>query len=256
MLMILSPAKSLDYESPLPELPVTQPALLDQAEQLVKKARTLSRPKLKALMGISDKLIELNRQRFADWSRPFDADNARPAAYAFKGDVYLGLDAPSLPPACAPHMQRHLRILSGLYGVLRPLDLMQPYRLEMGLPFKIRRKQNLYQFWGQTIAEQLNEALPSEGAPVVNLASNEYWKAVDTKALQAPVVRCDFRERKDGKLRIVSFFAKRARGMMARYAIEHELTDVEQLKAFDVDGYAYDAEGSSDEVLLFVRDAR
>lgn len=255
MLFLLSPAKSLDYERPLPAgLSHTLPPFIDQSAELIATLRQLPPQEVGALMSISDKLAQLNTARYAAWSRSFTADNARPALFAFNGDVYEGLDAYSLAPQDIAWAQDHLLMLSGLYGALRPLDWMQPYRLEMGTRLATAHGSNLYQFWGQRIAQLINERQNADNQPVVvNLASQEYFKSVDLQHLKARVIECVFEDYKGGTYKIISFHAKRARGLMARYAIEQRVTQPEQLMAFDVDHYAYAPEVSSSVRLVFRR---
>ena len=257
MLFLLSPAKSLDYERPLPAgLAHTLPPFIAQSAELIDVARQLAPQDVAELMSISDKLAQLNVARFAAWTQEFTADNSRPALFAFNGDVYEGLDAYSLNAAQIQWAQDHILMLSGLYGALRPLDLMQPYRLEMGTRLANAHGSNLYQFWGTRIAQLINERQATDAQPVViNLASQEYFKSVDLKHLKARVVECVFEDYKGGTYKIISFHAKRARGLMARYAIEHRLTQPEQLMAFDVDGYAYAPEVSATNRLVFRRNA-
>lgn len=241
MKIVISPAKSLDYETALPTKEYTQPRFLDRSEVL-NKALAKKKPKALAdLMGISQKLAELNWQRNQDFSLPFTPENARPALYAFSGDVYQGLDGYSIPEAKLGELQEKLRILSGLYGVLRPLDLMQPYRLEMGTSLKVGRKKNLYEFWKKDITQSLNEEL-GDGELFVNLASNEYFGAVDEKALKVPVITPIFKDWKNDSLKVISFFAKRARGSMVRYILDKGVKDLEGLKGFDLDGYVFSSE--------------
>ncbi len=243
MLIVLSPAKRLDFESPLVSREFTQPDFLDESSLLVTQLRQRSPADLSSLMSISDKLGALNAARFHTWQLPFSPDNARPAMLAFAGDVYDGLDAATLTRSRLSWAQQHLRILSGLYGVLRPLDLIQPYRLEMGTRLATRRGGNLYEFWGDRITRSLNTVLADmPGATLVNLASEEYFKAVRPALLAAPVIQPVFEEARpegDKPFAIVSFFAKRARGAMARYVIEKRLSRVEALKNFDRDGYRF-----------------
>lgn len=254
MLFVISPAKSLDYESPLPELPHTQPLFKKEAAELVDILRGYSPQQLAELMDLSDALATLNAARYQAWSPRFTAHNSRQAVLAFNGDVYEGLDARSLTPEDLAWAQEHLCILSGLYGVLRPLDWMQPYRLEMGTALPNPKGKNLYQFWGRRIADHLNERLAGEQDPVlVNLASQEYFKAVDTRALQARVIECVFEDYKGGRYKVISFLAKRARGLMARYAITRRLRSPQQLQDFDLEGYAYAAAASTPERLVFRR---
>ncbi len=254
MLFLLSPAKTLDYESPLPELPHTLPRFVEQSQELIGRLRTQSPQEIAKLMDLSDKLAALNVARYEAWTPRFSAKNSRQALLAFDGDVYEGLDARSLKPADLEWAQSHLAILSGLYGVLRPLDWMQPYRLEMGTSLAVGKARNLYQFWGSRIAESLNEQLAQDKTPVVvNLASQEYFKAVDAKALKARVIECVFEDFSGGKFKVVSFFAKKARGLMARYAITRRITQPRKLEDFDLEGYAYDAAASDPDRLVFRR---
>ena len=245
MLFLLSPAKALDYTPPATPIPHTLPLMMDQAAQLIEVLRPLAPQQVASLMDLSDALAGLNVARYAAWQPQATADNALQAVLAFNGDVYDGLDARHLPAPQLDWLQAHVCILSGLYGVLRPLDWMQPYRLEMGTKLANPRGANLYQFWGRRIADYLNERLAQQAQPVVvNLASQEYVKAVDRKVLRAPVIDCVFEDWKGGQYKIISFYAKRARGLMARYAALNGVTDVAQLQGFDLDGYAYDAAAS------------
>lgn len=256
MLVILSPAKTLDYDSPVPDLPLTRPAFVKQSEALVGRLRDLSAAELARLMGISDTLAALNVARFAGWSTRFTDANSRAAILAFKGDVYEGMEAWTFSAGDHVFAQDHLRILSGLYGLLRPLDRLQPYRLEMGTALATPAGRNLYAFWGDTLAKALNEALAAQGDDVlVNLASEEYSRAALTPALQARVVTPQFREEKDGRFRIVSFHAKRARGLMAAYIIRHRLRDVAALRDFAEEGYALHPGLSDGDTLVFTRKA-
>ncbi len=256
MLFLLSPAKSLDYETPLNGQPHTAPLFVKESKVLIDVLRTRSPQQIAELMDLSDKLSTLNVARYQAWSTRATEKNARQAALAFDGDVYGGLDARTLGAEDLSWAQDHVCILSGLYGVLRPLDLMQPYRLEMGTQIANPGGKDLYAYWGSRLSEYLNTRLRKDASPVVvNLASNEYFKAVDTKALKAAVVECVFQEYKGGQYKIVSFFAKRARGLMARYATVNRLTHVEQLQGFDAEGYAFDAEVSSPSKLVFRRKA-
>ena len=255
MLFLLSPAKSLEYERPLPTgLGHTLPPFIPQSAQLIEVLRQLPPQEVAALMSISDKLAQLNTARYAAWQPAFTADNARQALFAFNGDVYEGLDAYSLQPDDIAWAQEHLLMLSGLYGALRPLDWMQPYRLEMGTRLANPHGSNLYQFWGSRIAQLINERQAKDTQPVViNLASREYFKSVDLKHLKARVVECVFEDYKGGQYKVISFHAKHARGLMARYAITHRLTQPEQLMSFDVHGYAYAPEASGRDRLVFRR---
>ena len=255
MLFLLSPAKSLDYDSPLPEgLPHTAPTFMAQAARLIDVLREKSPQDIASLMSISDPLAALNVARYAAWRPRATTANARQAVLAFNGDVYEGLQAQSLSRADLDWAQQHLAILSGLYGVLRPLDLLQPYRLEMGTRLATDAGANLYQFWGKTIAEHLNQRLAADVTPVVvNLASQEYFKSVDRRTLKARVIECVFEDFKGGQYKIISFYAKRARGLMARYAIERRVTTPHQLEGFDLEGYAFDPGASTPERLVFRR---
>jgi len=254
MLVVVSPAKNLDYESDLPKLNVSQPRLLDNAEELVKVCRKLSPQQLGSLMKISDKLAGLNAARFEEWQRPFTEKNARPAMFAFNGDVYTGLDAASLSPDAIDTAQNQLRILSGLYGVLRPLDLMQPYRLEMGSRLQNPNGKNLYEYWGDTITQVLNDDLAELGsATLVNLASNEYFSAVKPKALNADIITPVFKDEKNGQYKVISFYAKKARGLMARFILNQKPKSVSDLKEFDANGYCFNEAMSSDKELVFCR---
>ncbi|WP_312269489.1 peroxide stress protein YaaA [Pseudescherichia sp.] len=257
MLILISPAKTLDYQSPLATQRYTQPVLLDHSQQLIDVARQLSAPQIKTLMGISDKLADLNATRFHDWQPDFTPDNARQAILAFKGDVYAGMQAETFSDDDFTFAQQHLRMLSGLYGVLRPLDLMQPYRLEMGIRLQNPKGSDLYQFWGETITHTLNETLAAQGDNIiVNLASDEYFRAVKPKLLAGEIVKPVFLDEKNGTFKMISFYAKKARGLMSRYIIENRLTTPDQLKAFDVDGYAFDEEASQKNELVFKRSER
>lgn len=254
MLIVVSPAKSLDYESPLPTEKRSKAVFLEEASELVGDLKELSPEDLSRLMGISEQLGELNFERFQEWSLPFRKSNARQALFAFKGDVYLGLDAYKFSEDDIGFAQDHLRILSGLYGVLRPLDLMQPYRLEMGTKFANEHGANLYKFWGDKISGRLNKQLGRlRTQTLVNLASNEYFKSVDLKALKANVVTPVFKDWKNGKYKIISFFAKKARGRMSAYVIQNRLSTPEELKGFDWDGYQYAPGEGAENELVFTR---
>ncbi len=258
MLDLLTPANSLDYDSPLPAgLPHSQPQFIPDAARLIDVLRTRSPQDIASLMSISDALAALNVARYGAWSPRFTQENARQAVMAFNGDVYEGLQAATLSLPDLDWAQQHLAILSGLYGVLRPLDLMQPYRLEMGTRLATDAGANLYQFWGARIAEHLNRQLADDTDPVVvNLASQEYFKAVDRKALSARVVECVFEDYKGGHYKIISFYAKRARGLMARWAIQQRASTPRQLEGFDLEGYAFHPAASSPERLVFRRAAQ
>ncbi|MBZ9582616.1 peroxide stress protein YaaA [Klebsiella quasivariicola] len=254
MLILISPAKTLDYQSPLATTRFTQPELLSESQQLINVARQLSAPQIGKLMSISDKLADLNATRFHDWHPDFTPQNARQAILAFKGDVYTGLQAETFTEDDFDFAQQHLRMLSGLYGVLRPLDLMQPYRLEMGIRLENPRGKDLYQFWGDTITDTLNQALQAQGDDIViNLASDEYFKSVKTQKLQGQLIKPVFLDEKNGKFKVISFYAKKARGLMSRYIIENRLTQPEQLKAFNSEGYFFDADTSEKGELVFKR---
>jgi len=241
MKIVISPAKSLDFESKLPTDKSTQPMFLEQAQMLNAKMATKSKNVIKKLMEISDNLAELNHQRYQDFSLPFTKENARPAVYAFSGDVYVGLDVYSLPEDKLDILQDKLRILSGMYGLLRPMDLMQPYRLEMGTELKINRKKNLYGFWGATLTNAINDEL-KEDELFINLASKEYFKAIQPKKINVPVISPVFKDYKNGVLKIISFFAKKARGSMVRYIIDNNVETLEELKGFNYDGYGFSEE--------------
>jgi len=255
MLMVISPAKTLDYETPPATARFTQPQYLDHSQELIEQLRELSPAQISELMHVSDKIGGLNAARFGSWTPAFTPDNARQALLAFKGDVYTGLDAQSFSEADFDHAQRHLRMLSGLYGLLRPLDLMQPYRLEMGTKLAHARGKDLYAFWGTRISEWLNEALADQGDDVLlNLASNEYFSAVKRSALKARVIDTEFKDLKNGQYKIISFYAKKARGLMSRFVIQERINDPHLLKQFDVQGYRFSAQQSSSQKLVFLRD--
>lgn len=257
MLLLLSPAKTLDYETPTPPALLERaatPRFVGEAAQLIDVLRTLTAGDVAGLMDLSPALSELNVQRYAAWRPRFTPRNSKPALLAFDGDVYDGLDAKSLDDGAVDWAERHLVMLSGLYGALRPLDLMQPYRLEMGTRLANARGRDLYAFWGSTIAEYLNERLRGDESPVVvNLASQEYFRAVDTARLRARVVECAFEDWKGGRYKVISFFAKRARGLMARYAATQQLMNPLQLQRFATDGYAFDAAASEPDRWVFRR---
>ncbi len=240
MLTIIAPAKTLDFESKPVTQEYTLPELLDESEKLVEKLRKMKPGKLSQLMNVSSSLADLNYHRYQSWHRPFSPENAKQAVLAFNGDVYAGLDAPSLPVDKLKTAQQKLRILSGLYGVLRPLDLMQPYRLEMGTPISIGRKKDLYAFWGDKITKTIQQAIDESGSRIlVNLASNEYYKSIDSKKLDAEIIAPVFKDMKNGEYKIISFFAKKARGLMTRFILENGIENPEDLQAFDADGYNY-----------------
>lgn len=255
MLFLLSPAKTLDYETPVaPDVPHTLPRFPKQSARLIEVLRRQSPRQIAELMDISPALAELNVGRFRAWSERFDEHNSRQAVLAFDGDVYDGLQARSLSRADLDWAQRHLRMLSGLYGVLRPLDRMQPYRLEMGTSLPVGSARNLYQFWGSDIAEQLNQDLQADATPVVvNLASQEYFRSVDLGHLKARVIECVFEDWKGGGYKVISFFAKKARGLMARYAIQQRVLTPRTLEGFDFEGYRFEACASQPDRLVFRR---
>lgn len=256
MLFLLSPAKSLDYETPVGDMPATRPQFVEQSAALIGVLRQKSPQQIAELMHLSDALAALNVARYQAWSSRFTVRNSKPAVLAFNGDVYEGLNAKTLPPKDLAWAQDHLCILSGLYGVLRPLDRLQPYRLEMGTALATPRGKNLYQFWGAQISEYLNTRLAADTTPVViNLASQEYFKAVDRKVLKARVIDCVFEELRHGQYKVISFMAKRARGLMARFATTHRIATPGKLQAFNLEGYAYDAAASRPERLVFRRAA-
>jgi cytoplasmic iron level regulating protein YaaA (DUF328/UPF0246 family) len=252
MKLVLSPAKSLNFESPLPTSQYTESQFLQQSERLNKLLKTKSAKGLSKLMSISDALGQLNHQRNQDWQLPFTPDNARPAVYAFNGDVYRGLDAYTIPEDKIETLQNTVRILSGLYGVLKPTDLIQPYRLEMGTKLKVGVKKNLYEFWKKDITNALNKELEDDEL-FLNLASNEYFKAIDTKALKVPVITANFKEFKNGQYKMISFFAKAARGLMARYVIDTNAQTIDDLKGFNYEGYNFSEPMSKGNELIFIR---
>ncbi len=255
MLIVISPAKTLDFEAPVTTKKATEPDFLSRSAELIDDIRALSPDGLSKLMGISPKLAELNHRRFMNWKPPFTADNAKQSVLAFKGDVYTGLDAQSLTAKQLTFAQKHLRILSGLYGLLRPLDLMQAYRLEMGVKFANRGGKNLYEFWGHDITDAINLQLKkTKSTQLINLASNEYFKSIKTGDLGAEIITPVFKDLKNGKYKIISFYAKKARGLMTRYIIENALSDVDAIKKFDVEGYRYAARESTAREWVFTRD--
>jgi cytoplasmic iron level regulating protein YaaA (DUF328/UPF0246 family) len=254
MIILLSPAKTLDFETPPHTRKHSKAVFLKQASELVDQLSGYSPKKLSSLMGISDKLAKENSERYQNWKTPFSLNNAKQSVLAFKGDVYTGLDAGSLKSADLDFAQKHLRILSGLYGLLHPLDLIQPYRLEMGTSLKTDHGNDLYAFWGEQITRQLNKELKTEkSGTVINLASNEYFKSVKQDLLNATVVTPVFKDEKNGKYKIISFYAKKARGMMAAYIIKNRIRKVEDLKKFKTSGYRFSASESSDTELVFKR---
>lgn len=255
MLAVISPAKTLDFDNPPVTRKCSQPAFLDHSQQLIDVLRQFDPARIASLMDISSKLGELNHRRFMNWAPPFDLANAKQAVLAFRGDVYTGLDADRFGAADFTFAQKHLRILSGLYGLLKPLDLIQPYRLEMGTALANPRGANLYAFWGERLTAALNAELRKAKKPVlINLASQEYFKAVHPKRLAAPVITPIFKERKDGGYKIVSFFAKKARGAMSAFIIRERLDDAAAIKDFSADGYRFDPHRSSATEWVFTRD--
>lgn len=255
MLALISPAKTLDYESSLPTDQHTQARLLEHSQELIEVASKLSATEISSLMSVSEKIANLNVERFRDWQPEFDLSNARQAIFAFKGDVYTGLDAYNLKDHDISYAQEHLRMLSGLYGLLRPLDLMMPYRLEMGTKLANSRGHNLYEFWGHTITELINYDLAAANSELlVNIASDEYYKSVKENKIQAEIIKPVFLDQKNGKYKMISFYAKKARGLMARFIIENQIDRVEDLKGFNNEGYYFDAESSLKGELVFKRD--
>jgi uncharacterized protein len=255
MLAVISPAKTLDFETPPLTETFTIPNFLDQSEKLISKLRRVSKKKLGDLMSISPDLAALNSQRYDDWNPPFTPKNAKQALMAFRGDVYTGFELGEYQEADFEYAQNHLRILSGLYGVLRPLDLIQPYRLEMGTRLANRRGKDLYKFWGSLISETLNDALTASGSDVlINLASNEYYGSVQEKLLKARVINTSFKDLKNGQYKILSFFAKKARGTMSDYLIRNRVEDPEALKDFDGMGYRFNKSMSEEDSWVFTRD--
>ncbi len=252
MLIVISPAKTLDFDA----VPViskhSQPRFLAQSQELIDDLRKLSVTDVASLMKLSDKLAGLNLARFQTWSLPFDLTNAKQAILAFKGDVYTGLDADSLDATGFEFMQQNLRILSGLYGVIRPLDLMQAYRLEMGTKFSNSKGTNLYQFWGGQLRESIESEL-SDGV-LINLASNEYFKALHANKLNVRIITPIFKDWKNGQYKMISFYAKKARGLMTRYIIDHQINEPEQMQQFDSDGYRFSADMSHGDEWVFIRD--
>lgn len=255
MLAIISPAKTLDFETKIDGFVFSQPNLTAYSRQLIDICKRLSAAELGSLMSISDKLAALNVARFAEWSMSHNEENAKAAIFAFKGDVYTGLDAESLTSEQIHYAQTHLRMLSGLYGLLKPLDLMQPYRLEMGTKLANPKGKDLYAFWGNVITEHLQQAIDEQGDNIlVNLASDEYYGAVKPQNLNATIVKPVFLDEKNGKYKVISFYAKKARGMMVRFILETQPTSVEDLKAFNYSGYWFDEDSSTETELVFKRE--
>ena len=255
MFFVLSPAKNLNEKDPSPVSSFTLPDLLPEAEILMQELRQLAPQQIAELMHVSDKIALLNAERNAAWHTPFTPENAKQAVFMFNGDVYEGIAADTLKPEQIDYLQQHVRLLSGLYGVLRPLDLMQPYRLEMGTAFANSRGKNLYEFWGDKITDLLNQTLKQTDSDVlINLASQEYFKSVNTKKLNARLITPIFKDEKNGKYKIISFYAKRARGLMVRYAAEHGITEPEMLKNFDYEGYSFNEAASNEAEWVFMRE--
>jgi hypothetical protein len=254
MLLVVSPAKKLDFETPLATDEFTQPTLLEHSQELIERCVQLSPDQIASLMKLSDKLAGLNAARFGEWSQPFTPTNARQAVLAFNGDVYTGLDAVSFSEEDFNFAQQHFRILSGLYGLLKPLDLIQAYRLEMGTRLDNKRGTNLYQFWGDIITNELNKSLTDQNTDVLlNLASTEYFKSVKKKSLNANIITPQFKDWKNGQYKMISFFAKKARELMARYVIQNQITDIAKVKEFDLGGYGFNAEFSKGNDWVFTR---
>lgn len=257
MLILISPAKKLDFDTPAKCASYTEPAFQEHSQELVRIAKTLKKSDLARLMKLSDNLAELNYVRYQSFQPKFTPDNAKQAAYAFRGDTYVGLDADTLSEDDIHYAQDHLRILSGLYGLLRPLDLMQPYRLEMGTKFATEKGEDLYDFWGDTLTHAVNDDTKGHSCPsVINLASNEYIKAIQKKKLSVDFITPHFKEIKDGTPKTIGIFAKRARGMMARYIIQNRVDDVAGLKKFNDGGYQYQEDPSTDNDIVFTRQSQ
>ncbi|MEX1201324.1 MAG: peroxide stress protein YaaA [Methylophaga sp.] len=254
MLIVISPAKTLDFEAPATTEQYSQPAFLKQSQQLIDGLKKLSVQEVASLMSISDKLAGLNVARYQEWETPFTTDNAKQAVLAFKGDVYTGLDADTLDQKGLDFAQAYLRILSGLYGVLKPLDLMQAYRLEMGTKLGVKGARDLYDFWGSQIREALADEPAFKDKMLINLASNEYFKAVGAKQLDATIITPVFKDWKNGQYKMISFYAKKARGLMSRFIIDKQIEKPEALKNFDYEGYQFSAEMSKANDWVFIRD--
>jgi hypothetical protein len=252
MIVVISPAKKLDFETPAPTKKFTKPVDLKKSEELIKELRKCKPQEISKLMKLSDDLTELNVKRYKNFTTPFNLKNAKQAMFAFKGDTYVGLDADTMGDKEIEFAQNHLRILSGLYGLVSPLDLVQPYRLEMGTKFPVGDKKNLYEFWRDNITDQLNDLLKKEKV-LVNCASNEYFKSIDTKKLDAKIITPAFKEKKGDEYKMVGFFAKKARGMMSRYIIENQIKDPKDILGFDTDGYKYNKKLSSELEPVFTR---
>lgn len=252
MIVVISPAKKLDFETPAPTKDFTNPKDLDKSQELIKELRKCDAKKISTMMKLSNDLTELNMKRYKEFKTPFSLKNAKQAMFAFKGDTYVGLDADTMNEKEIKYAQNHLRILSGLYGLVSPLDLIQPYRLEMGTKFAVGDKKNLYEFWRQDITKQLNDLLKKEKV-LINCASNEYFKSVNTKELDAKIITPAFKEKKDGDYKMVGFFAKKARGMMSRYIIENRIDKPEGILDFDTDGYKFNKKLSTETEPVFTR---
>ncbi len=254
MLIVVSPAKTLDFETKPKSTIHTVPDFLDDSQELINKLKKFKSQDVIDLMGVSEKIADLNVERFNQWEKPFTSDNAKQAVLAFKGDVYTGLDAETMKANDFKFAQKHLRILSGLYGLLKPMDLMQPYRLEMGKKLETKRGKNLYQFWGEQITDALNSQLKSLKSDVlINLASNEYFKSVKPKLLDAEIITPAFKDYKNGDYKMISFFAKKARGMLSRYIIDNRITNADDIKSFDVDGYKFNSKMTDGKIWTFTR---
>lgn len=254
MLTVISPAKSLDFESPLATKQKSQPEFLAESKTLIKTLKTYSPQKVASLMKLSDKLALLNHDRYQSFKPPFTMENARQAVLAFQGDVYQGLQADNFSATDFKFMQKHLRILSGLYGILRPLDLIQPYRLEMGTKLKTREGENLYEFWGDKLNNHLAKQLKKHPqAVLLNLASNEYFKSLREKSFTYPIINAHFKDFKSGQFKVISFFAKRARGLMSRFIVQNQIDNPKDLTDFDLAGYRYNKKASTDKDLVFLR---
>tara|TARA_R110001583_G_scaffold25760_11_gene93161 strand:+ start:19677 stop:20447 length:771 start_codon:yes stop_codon:yes gene_type:complete len=255
MLILISPAKSLDFETKSTSLNYSEACFLKESNALIKKLRKFSTDEIADFMGISPKLAQLNFERFVNWQLPFNMENAKQAILAFTGDVYTGLDASTLNESELQTAQTDLRILSGLYGVLKPLDLIQAYRLEMGKKLQTTKSKNLYEFWGDKITNEINKTLKEkEDKYLINLASSEYFKSVNKKKIKAEIITPIFKDLKNGQYKVISFFAKKARGLMTRFIIQNQITDPEYLKAFNSDGYVFNPHLSKNQELVFTRD--
>jgi uncharacterized protein len=256
MLLVISPAKNLDFETPAVTQTASQPRYLAESKQLIKQLKQLSVQDIASLMSLSDKLAGLNLGRYQTWSTPFNADNAKQAVLAFNGDVYTGLDAATLDEAGFEFAQQHLRILSGLYGVLKPLDYMQPYRLEMGTKLANTKGKDLYAFWGDALKQSLEAEPALADGILINLASNEYFKAVNAKQLNVRIITPVFKDAKNGQYKMISFYAKKARGLMSRYIIDHKINKPDAIKNFNSEGYYFSAEQSKGDEWVFLREHR